>query len=60
MSRYLLQAQGAAGSPRDLKEVFDSIDRYRRERGVEPLSEEKAMRLGAEEQHAWRRERGTS
>lgn len=43
--------------PRSLAELFERIDRGQRERGVEPLSEEEAMRLAVEEQHAWRRER---
>lgn len=43
--------------PGSLAELFEQIDRGQRERGVEPLSEEEAMRLAVEEQHAWRRER---
>lgn len=54
VSRYLLRVRDAAKRPRDLLEVLDSMDRYRRERGIEPLSEEEAMRLAVEEQHAWR------
>lgn len=45
------------GSVRNLRKIFDSIDKYQRERGVEPLSEEEAMKLAVEEQRAWRRER---
>jgi hypothetical protein len=41
----------------NLSELFERVDREQRERGVEPLSEEEAMRLAVEEQHAWRRER---
>lgn len=41
-----------------LEELLDRADRWQRERGVEPLSEEEAMQLAVEEQHAWRRERG--
>ena len=52
VSRYLLLTRDAAQRPRDLKEVLDSMARYRRERGVEELSEEEAMRLAVEEQHA--------
>lgn len=52
---YLLRC--GDGSARDFREIFDSIDRYQKERGVEPLSEEEAMKLAVEEQHAWRRER---
>lgn len=42
---------------RSLAELLERMERGRRERGVEPLSEEEAMRLAVEEQHAWRRER---
>lgn len=45
------------GSRRDPREIFDSIDQYQEEHGIEPLSEEGAMKLAVEEQHAWRRER---
>ncbi len=38
-------------------EVLERMSRGRKERGVEELSEEEAMRLAVEEQHAWRRER---
>lgn len=51
VKRYL------AGRRRDLPKIFDSIERYQREQGVEPLSEEEAMKLAVEEQRAWRRER---
>ena len=44
--------------PRSLEELFERIDRWQRERGVEPLSEEEAMRLAVEEQRASRREIG--
>jgi hypothetical protein len=43
--------------PRSLGELFERVDRGQRERGVEPPSEEEALRLAVEEQHAWRRER---
>jgi hypothetical protein len=36
------------------------VDRGQKERGVEPLSKEEAMRLAVEEQHTWRRERRES
>lgn len=39
-----------------VEELFEGIDRGQRERGVEPLSEEEAMRLADEELHAMRRE----
>lgn len=52
---YMLRQGGLPR--RDLPEIFEAIDRYQKERGVEPLSEEEAMKLAVEEQHAWRRER---
>ena len=41
----------------DLGLLLDRIDRGQRERGVEPLSEDEAMRIADEELHAMRRER---
>jgi predicted transcriptional regulator len=46
----------SSGRPGTLAELFERIDRGRKERGVEPLSEEEAMRLANEELHAMRRE----
>jgi hypothetical protein len=43
--------------PGSLEQLFERIDQGQRERGVEPPSEDEAMRLAVEEQHAWRRER---
>jgi nucleotide-binding universal stress UspA family protein len=43
--------------PGSLSELFERIAQGQRERGVEPLSDEGAMKLAVEEQHAWRRER---
>lgn len=43
-----------------LVELLDRTDRWQREQGVESLSEEEAMNLAVEEQHAWRRERRES
>lgn len=43
-----------------LAELLERGDRWQREQGVEPLSEEEAMKLAVEEQHAWRRERRES
>lgn len=43
--------------PRSLAELFERIEHGQRKRGVEPLSEDEAMRLAVEEQHAWRWER---
>jgi hypothetical protein len=40
-----------------LAELFERMDWGRKERGIEPLSEEEAMRLANEELHAMRRER---
>jgi hypothetical protein len=45
--------------PGSLEELFERIDRGQRERGVEPLSEEDAIRLADEELHAMRRARRT-
>lgn len=43
-----------------LAELFERAETRRKEQGVEPLSEEEAMELAVEEQHAWRRERRES
>lgn len=51
--RYL--TYGARRS-RDLIDLFDRIDRDQKERGIEPLSDEEAMRLANDELHAWRDE----
>jgi hypothetical protein len=37
--------------------LFGRIDRWQIEQGVDPLSEEEAIRLADEELHNWRRER---
>jgi hypothetical protein len=39
-----------------LQELFERIDHEQREGGVEPLSEEEAMRIANEELHAMRQE----
>src|SRR5215218_281687 len=39
----------------NIKELLDQVYAWQRERGVEPLSDEEAMRLAVEEQHASRR-----
>jgi hypothetical protein len=36
-------------------EILDGVAAWQREHGVEPLSEEEAMKLAVEEQHAHRR-----
>lgn len=51
--RYLDRASSLA-------ELLERGDRWQREHGIEPLSEEDAMKLAVEEQHAWRRERRES
>lgn len=51
---YLRDQVRKSGS---LSDFFERVERWREVRGVEPLSEEEAMRLAVEEQHAWRRER---
>jgi hypothetical protein len=56
VSADVLSSHLGAGN---LEELFERIDRGQRERGVEPLSEEEAMRLADEELHAMRREQGT-
>jgi len=46
-----------ASSQGSLAELFSSVDRWQRERGIEPLPDEEAIRLADEELHAMRRER---
>lgn len=46
--------------PGSLAELFERVESRRKEQGVEPLSEDEAMKLAVEEQHAWRRERRES
>lgn len=45
------------GRSKELPEIFEEIDCYQQRQGVEPLSEEEAMKMAVEEQHAWREER---
>ena len=52
--------KGYLERPSSLAELFDGIDQGQHERGVAPLSEDDAMRLAVEEQHAWRRQRRSS
>lgn len=40
-----------------LKELFEDAARWQREQGIDPLSDEEAMRLANDELHAMRRER---
>ena len=40
----------------NIRELLDRVYAWQREGGVEPLSDEEAMRLAVEEQHASRRE----
>jgi hypothetical protein len=51
---YLVLAPRLSNS---LGEFFEGLERRRRERGVEPLSEEEAVSLANEQLHAMRRER---
>ncbi len=46
--------------PGSLAELFERLESRRKEQGIEPLSEDDAMKLAVEEQHAWRRERRES
>ena len=46
--------------PGSLAELFERSETRRKEQGVEPLSEDEAMKLAVQEQHAWRRERRES
>lgn len=48
---YLRESSGGMAG------LLGRIAEGRRSRGVEELSEEEAMRIAVEEQHAWRRER---
>jgi hypothetical protein len=41
----------------DPEPLFEHIERWQRERGVEPLSEDEAIKLANEELHTMRRER---
>ncbi len=43
--------------PKNLEELFARAERWQRKHGVEPLSEEEAMKLANEELHDMRRER---
>lgn len=45
--------------PSSLAELFEEADRWQRERGIEPLSDEEALALADEELHAMRRVRRT-
>lgn len=44
-------------APRTLNELFGRADRWQREQGVEPLTDEGAMELANEELHTMRCER---
>jgi Arc/MetJ family transcription regulator len=50
LRRYL----GEAGEE-TFGEILDGVAAWQREHGVEPLSEEEAMKLAVDEQHAHRR-----
>ena len=49
----------SAWHPRSSAELFTFVDRWQREKGMESLSDEEAMRLAVEEQHSMRSERRT-
>lgn len=51
MRTYLLRRRAG------LKELFEDAARWQRERGIDLLSDEEAMRLANDELHAMRRER---
>ncbi len=51
MRTYLLRRRAG------LKGLFEDAARWQRERGLDPLSDEEAMRLANDELHAMRRER---
>ncbi len=53
LRRYL--ADLPDNEERSLGEIFGKVDEYQRRHGVEPLSDEEAMKLAVEEQHAHRR-----
>jgi hypothetical protein len=44
--------------PRTVPQLLGLVERWQRSNGVEPLSDDEAMRLAVEEQHAMRGERG--
>lgn len=52
LRRYIASEARDGGS---FGEIFARVDEWQRRRGVEPLSDEEAMRLAVEEQHASRR-----
>ena len=51
MRTYLLRRRAG------LEELFEDAVRWQRERGIDLLSDEEAMRLANDELHAMRRER---
>jgi hypothetical protein len=46
--------------PRSSTELFALVDRWQREKETGPLSDDEAMKLAVEEQHAMRSERGAA
>lgn len=53
--RRYLAATSEARSGESFGSIFARVEEWQRRRGVEPLSDEEAMRLAVEEQHAHRR-----
>lgn len=53
LRRYLAGSQD--GDEESFGEIFAKVREYQEQNGVEPLSDEKAMKLAVEEQHAHRR-----
>lgn len=49
-----VQPPGRMGGVNSFAELFERVERWQRERGVEPPSDEEAMRIAVEEQHASR------
>ncbi len=57
LKRYLDREDAPRGTGREetFGEILDGVADWQREHGVEPLSDEEAIRLAVEEQHAYRR-----
>lgn len=53
--RRYLAASSRSRDGGSFGEIFARVAEWQRRRGVEPLSDEEAMRLAVEEQHAHRR-----
>lgn len=56
LKRYLDgKDAGRAGHEETFGEILDEVAAWQRQHGIEPLSEEEAMKIVVEEQHAHRR-----